>query len=259
MGPGAGYAGVAGINCELMATAQVVGSCSSVSSCSCSSSCSCTSDSESATEKQHLIRSQCAKIRDDCTTTRTEDGTDPKQDQCVETDPSSTYLLEPYSSLEVGPLMNLLISDGDPHSSVIHVRVRGRIGESNLVSCMREALDAGFGEVVGLAGVFQVLDGKVHAHVMPGFPACYLRTDAQVQQWLHFFEMSAPLTCLSVMVSRQIEELDLRVEHTHFYSDHGCGGHYHYDTTPETVVYEGYFVAAKTLHRVAQARPVPEE
>ena len=44
--------------------------------------------------------------------------------------------------------------------------------------------------------------------------------------------------------------MDLRIAHTHCYSEHGEGGHYHYDTTPNTVEYEGYFVVADRLCRV---------
>ena len=44
--------------------------------------------------------------------------------------------------------------------------------------------------------------------------------------------------------------MDLRIEHTHCFSCHGKGGHYHYDTTPDTVEYEGYFVVAEQLIRV---------
>ncbi|GBN58145.1 Ester hydrolase C11orf54 [Araneus ventricosus] len=46
--------------------------------------------------------------------------------------------------------------------------------------------------------------------------------------------------------------LNLRVEHTHCFSDHGVGGHYHEDTTPEDVEYEGYFNLAETLYRIDQ-------
>ena len=36
----------------------------------------------------------------------------------------------------------------------------------------------------------------------------------------------------------------LRLEHTHCYSsqNQGDGGHYHYDVSPETVSYEGWYV-----------------
>ena len=44
--------------------------------------------------------------------------------------------------------------------------------------------------------------------------------------------------------------MDLRVEHSHCFSTHGEGSHFHYDTTSEKVVYEGYFVMAGTMYRV---------
>ncbi|GBO21390.1 Ester hydrolase C11orf54, partial [Araneus ventricosus] len=50
--------------------------------------------------------------------------------------------------------------------------------------------------------------------------------------------------------------LNMRVEHTHCFSDHGVGGHYHEDTTPEEVEYEGYFNLAETLYRIDQPHEV---
>lgn len=44
--------------------------------------------------------------------------------------------------------------------------------------------------------------------------------------------------------------LDLRVDHTHCFSHHGEGGHYHYDTTPKGVEYVGYFSIAEKIYRV---------
>jgi len=44
--------------------------------------------------------------------------------------------------------------------------------------------------------------------------------------------------------------MDLRIDHTHCFSHHGEGGHYHYDTTPDEVEYEGIFVLADKLVRV---------
>ena len=44
--------------------------------------------------------------------------------------------------------------------------------------------------------------------------------------------------------------MDLRIEHTHCFSTHGDGGHYHQDVTPEHVVYEGYFTPAERLFRI---------
>lgn len=47
-----------------------------------------------------------------------------------------------------------------------------------------------------------------------------------------------------------IQDLDLRVEHTHCFSHHGEGGHYYIDTTPDTVEYLGYFMPAEFVFRI---------
>jgi len=43
---------------------------------------------------------------------------------------------------------------------------------------------------------------------------------------------------------------DLRVEHTHCFSQHGEGGHYHQDTSPDGVQYLGYLLPAELLFRI---------
>ena len=50
------------------------------------------------------------------------------------------------------------------------------------------------------------------------------------------------------------QDLDLRLEHTHCFSDHGEGGHYHWDTTPEEVKYIGYFVPAQDVYRLGRPK-----
>jgi len=110
-------------------------------------------------------------------------------------------------------------------------------------------------KALGLGGVFQVVTGKVHAHIMPDFPKEDFATRVQIDRWLRYYDMSAPLTCLSVFVTKDLG-LDLRTEHTHFYSDHNEGGHYHYDTTPNEVEYHGFYVPAPRIFRV-QRHSVP--
>jgi hypothetical protein len=61
--------------------------------------------------------------------------------------------------------------------------------------------------------------------------------------------MSAPLICLSEFVSHD-PGLDLRIEHTHCFSNHGEGGHYHYDITPDEVEYHGYYTVAEKIVRI---------
>uniref|UniRef100_A0A5F8GRD1 DUF1907 domain-containing protein n=1 Tax=Monodelphis domestica TaxID=13616 RepID=A0A5F8GRD1_MONDO len=83
----------------------------------------------------------------------------------------------------------------------------------------------------------------------PEFSSCPLNSDEDVNNWLHFFEIKAPLVCQPVFVSRD-PGFDLQLEHTHCFSHHGEGGHYHYDTTPDTVEYLGYFLPAEVLYQI---------
>ena len=57
------------------------------------------------------------------------------------------------------------------------------------------------GQPVGLGGVFSVSKGKVKTHVMPKFSKVPLKTDQDVANWLKFYEMDAPFTCLSFLLS----------------------------------------------------------
>ncbi|NXU49878.1 CK054 hydrolase, partial [Turnix velox] len=163
-------------------------------------------------------------------------------------------LLEKYSSkytdCEFGLLANLYASEGQP-GKVIEVKANGRTGELNFVSCLRQILEKHYGEKpVGMGGTFIIQKGKAKIHIMPPeFSACPLNTDEDVNNWLKFFEMKAPLICQTVMVSRD-PGFDLRVEHTHCFSHHGEGGHYHQDTSPDSVQYLGYFLPAELLFRI---------
>ncbi|RVE44643.1 hypothetical protein evm_010729 [Chilo suppressalis] len=133
---------------------------------------------------------------------------------------------------------------------VIKVVAKKRIGESNFITAIRETLKTHYGDkVVGLGGTFILRSGRVKFHVMPEFSSTALCSDDDVDQWLHYFEMQAPITHLGTLVTGD-HGLDLRVQHFHGFSAHGDGGHYHYDTTPGTVHYEGYFVPANSLIRI---------
>ncbi|EGT37601.1 hypothetical protein CAEBREN_29657 [Caenorhabditis brenneri] len=104
-------------------------------------------------------------------------------------------------------------------------------------------------EVVSLAGQFIIHTGQAKLHVMPHFPGCPFKNNEEVDKWLNYFIMNAPLVCTTVMHSYDPGH-NLRLEHTHCYSDHGDAGHYHYDVTPETVSYEGWFAPASKIYRI---------
>ena len=116
---------------------------------------------------------------------------------------------------------------------------------------MRETLEAAYPKLaLGLGGVFSIRQGQAKFHVMPDFSPCPINTnevseaihtnhytivtltrlsthlvccEQEVNQWLKFYTVSAPLTVLSVFVSRD-PGLDLRVEHSHGWGEDGAQG-----------------------------------
>lgn len=160
-------------------------------------------------------------------------------------------ILETIDKPEFSLMGNFLCSDGQP-GKVLEVKASCRIGEENLMSCLRKALQARYGEKpVALGGVFLVEKGKANLHIMPEFSDTALDSQEKVNNWLKFYEMDAVLVCLGELVSHD-PGYDLRVEHFHCFSDHGQGGHYHFDVTPKDVEYRGYFVLAESIYRIDQ-------
>ncbi|XP_038215461.1 ester hydrolase C11orf54-like [Zerene cesonia] len=155
----------------------------------------------------------------------------------------------PNNETRTALLGNYLLSEGKP-GKVIKVEVKKRIGPSNFITAIRETLKEHYGDkVVGLGGAFVLRAGKVKHHVMPDFSSSPLCSDSDVDAWLHYFEMSAPIMHVGTLVTGDMG-LDLRVQHFHGYSAHGEGGHYHYDTTPAEAHYEGYFALADAVVRL---------
>lgn len=105
--------------------------------------------------------------------------------------------------------------------------------------------------IQGLGGTFLLKKGKAKHHVMPDFSSVPLTTEESLNNWLRFYDMSAPLVAVGTLVSSE-SDLDLRVQHFHSFSDHGEGGHYHIDVTPSIVEYLGYFNVADCLYRIDQ-------
>ncbi|KAJ8266345.1 hypothetical protein GJAV_G00129330 [Gymnothorax javanicus] len=155
-----------------------------------------------------------------------------------------------HSDCDFGLLANLYVCEGKP-GKVLEVKASRRTGEDSLVTCLRKTLENHYSnKSVALGGTFVIQNGRAKIHIMPReFSACPLNSNEDVNKWLKHFDVSAPLICQSVLVSRD-PGLDLRVEHTHCFSHHGEGGHYYIDTTPDTVEYLGYFMPAEFVYRV---------
>ncbi len=75
-------------------------------------------------------------------------------------------MLENYSSLETGPLVNVLACQGAP-GPVLEIKAKCRTGEDDFVHCMRKAVAQRYGEVtVAMGGVFVLAKGKAKLHIM---------------------------------------------------------------------------------------------
>lgn len=52
-----------------------------------------------------------------------------------------------------------------------------------------------------MGGTFLLKEGKAKQHIMPEFSTEPINTDEEVEKWLHFYNMSAPLTAVGTLVS----------------------------------------------------------
>ncbi|XP_042286931.1 ester hydrolase C11orf54 homolog [Thunnus maccoyii] len=173
----------------------------------------------------------------------------PADGQCLQEKYSDRF-----SGCNFALLGNLYACEGRS-GKVIEVRAKKRTGGHSLVTALRKTLEDRYPDKsLALGGTFIIQKGKAKIHIMPReFSACPLNTNDEVNNWLKHFEVSAPLICQSVLVSRD-PGLDLRVEHTHCFSHHGEGGHYYIDTTPDSVEYLGYFMPAEFVYRIDRPR-----
>lgn len=156
-----------------------------------------------------------------------------------------------------GLMCNLLGCDGQT-GPLIHVTAKGRKGKSNFTEAIQKAIGEVYGEkLISLGGVFVIRSGKVKMHVMPDFPGEPFKEPGDVDRWLRFYDMQAPIVCLSVLHAGRDGDLNLRMEHTHCFGADGPdagqkGGHYHFDLdeTMDLVEYEGWFNVADVLYRI---------
>ncbi|XP_071093476.1 ester hydrolase C11orf54-like [Haliotis cracherodii] len=162
-------------------------------------------------------------------------------------------VLEKVNSTDFCLMGNFLCSEGKP-GKVIEVVASRRTGPDNFMTSLRTSLADHYNtRPVALGGTFLIESGKANLHIMPDFSKTPLKSDEDVNNWLKFFEMDAPLVCLGELVSHD-PDLDLRTEHFHCFSTHGQGGHYHYDTTPNEVKYRAYFSLAEFVYRIDQPK-----
>lgn len=153
-----------------------------------------------------------------------------------------------------GLMGNFYLSQNE-RGKVIKIHVKRRIGKQNYTEAIRAVMLARYGtdRPVSMGGVFYINSGSAKLHVMPKHWPDEPSTDASVNnEWLRYYNITKhPLVCLSVFHSYD-PGYNLRMEHTHCYNldTEDEAGHYHYDITPETVEYEGYFNVAERVYRL---------
>nr|CAD7401261.1 unnamed protein product [Timema cristinae] len=135
-------------------------------------------------------------------------------------------------------------------TQVLQVSCKKRIGKDDFIASIRKTLQAHYKDKsVALGGTFLLKESKAKQHIMPEFSKVPLNSDEDVENWLRFYDMSAPLIAVGTLVSHD-PGLDLRVQHFHSFSHHGEGGHYHNDTQPDIAEYLGYFALGEFIYRL---------
>ena len=175
-------------------------------------------------------------------------------------------IVEEYRDKKHGGLGNIYYNDG-VRGKVIKMNIKKRKGDQgslpqSIRTALLENLSLKNNNHLALAGVFRVLNGKIRSHVQPDYKDIkHEYYDANLMKctkdFLQFYEPVGPkLQCYSVLWTGDPTggKLNLREsgEHTHFhsYENKNDAGHYHFDVTPEDIVYEGYFNTAQEVHRV---------
>ncbi|XP_075220839.1 ester hydrolase C11orf54-like isoform X2 [Lycorma delicatula] len=160
-----------------------------------------------------------------------------------------TLEILPNSESRFALLGNFLLSEGKL-GKVLKIHCKKRIGDDNFVTAIRSSLEKHYGsQPVGMGGVFILSQGKAKHHIMPDFSITPLKTEEDLNNWLFFYEMNAPIISVGTLISVD-PGLDLRVQHFHSFNLNGEGGHYHYDTTPEIAEYTAYMTPAEFIYRV---------
>ncbi|KAH7639544.1 hypothetical protein DERF_005400 [Dermatophagoides farinae] len=150
---------------------------------------------------------------------------------------------------EFGLMANLYVSEGKP-GKVIKIVVEKRLGKENFTESIQSILREKYpNKSMSMGGVFIIEKGKAKLHIMPDFAKEPLKSTEAVDNWLRYFDMDPPLICLTTLHSND-PGLNLRMEHTHCFSDHNQGGHYHYDTTPDIIRITAYLNVAEAIYRI---------
>lgn len=118
-------------------------------------------------------------------------------------DGSPIQELLPNTESRFALLANLFVSEGKP-GKVVKVHAKKRTGGDDFIASIRKSLTKHFGDkLVGLGGTFVMQQGKAKQHVMPDFSKSALSTEEDLNNWLRFYEMSAPLIAVGTLATNE--------------------------------------------------------
>ncbi|CAD5231474.1 unnamed protein product [Bursaphelenchus xylophilus] len=161
------------------------------------------------------------------------------------------YLEGTHSDTCFKMIANLALCSDEAGHRVLRISAKKRTGDGSFTEIIQKILASHYrNKLVCLAGIWRFEKGRGYFHIVPDYPEKdFEKLDDIWKNWLHFFELPAPMTMTTVIHSNDIG-LDVPVEHTHGFSGRGHCGHYHGDVTPSEAVYDGYFLPATKLYRI---------
>lgn len=90
-----------------------------------------------------------------------------------------------------------------------------------------------------------------YQHLIGNSSEIPIHTENDLDKLFKYYDMPRTSVAVGTFVSDQMD-LDLRLQHWHNFSESNWGGHYHHDTTPDTIEYEAYFNLGDRIIRIDQ-------
>ncbi|CAD5225255.1 unnamed protein product [Bursaphelenchus okinawaensis] len=148
---------------------------------------------------------------------------------------------------------NLAMCSDEPAQDVLRIQAKKRLSkeEGSFTEIIQGILAENYSDdrMLCMAGIWQFVKGRGRFHVVPDYPEKEFESFTQIfEEWLHYFEFSAPMTMTTVIHS-SVLDMNVPVEHTHGFTGRGHCGHYHGDVTPDEAEYDGYFMPASKLYK----------
>ncbi|XP_029163487.1 uncharacterized protein LOC114934940 [Nylanderia fulva] len=152
--------------------------------------------------------------------------------------------------------------------NVLKVQTKKRLSNFSFLDVLKSTLDVKYSDdqskqLVGLGGIFMVRKARVKHHVLPYSWDARLSSTADVYNFLHYFDINAPLIAMGTLVSNNKiytdicrdsvgEEYDIPKSRFHTFSyTKKVGGHFYRDVgSNNTVEYLGYFQPASVLYHL---------